>query len=93
MDEKSVDLRELGNDASLIFGRVQGGETLTVTDHGRAIARIVPFRASSVLDQLMEDGEATTPTISFEEFLDLPIPLAERGLASVALGGLRENER
>lgn len=64
-----------------------------VTEHGREIAKIIPLRESSVLDQLMEEGEATRPTLGLEEFFSLPIPHADNGRASLVLEELRNDER
>jgi prevent-host-death family protein len=56
-----VGIRELKQNASAVIRRVLAGETIEVTDHGRPVARIVPLRAASVLDQLVAEGRATAP--------------------------------
>jgi len=93
VDKNSVGLRQLGQNVSRVFDTVKRGETLIVTEHGRAIAKIVPLRESSVLDQLIAEGEATEPTLGLEEFLATPLPEAEDGFASEALDEARSDER
>ncbi|HEY4028587.1 MAG TPA: type II toxin-antitoxin system prevent-host-death family antitoxin [Candidatus Dormibacteraeota bacterium] len=56
-----VGIRELKQNASAVIRRVMAGETVEVTDHGRPVARIVPLRAGSMLDQLVAEGRATPP--------------------------------
>jgi prevent-host-death family protein len=56
-----VGIRELKQNASAVIRRVMAGETVEVTEHGRPVARIVPLRAGSTLDQLVAEGRATRP--------------------------------
>jgi prevent-host-death family protein len=56
-----VGIRELKQNASAVMRRVAAGETIEVTDHGRPVARIVPLRATSTLDQLVAEGRAVPP--------------------------------
>jgi len=42
--EAQVGIRELKDNASAVIRRVVAGETIKVTDRGRAVARIVPLR-------------------------------------------------
>jgi prevent-host-death family protein len=42
--EAQVGIRELKDNASAVIRRVAAGETILVTDRGRAVARIVPLR-------------------------------------------------
>ncbi len=93
VEKRTVGLRELGQNVSRVFDTVKKGESLVVTEHGRAIAKIVPLRESGVLDQLIEEGEERGPTLELAAFLALPAPTAEGGLASEALAELRKDER
>lgn len=56
-----VGIRELKQNASAVIRRVEAGETIEVTEHGRPVARIVPLRAGSTLDQLIAEGRAVAP--------------------------------
>jgi hypothetical protein len=47
----------------------------------------------TVLDRLIELGEATPATMSIEEFLETPIPSATSGGVSEALADLRNDAR
>jgi len=55
---KSIGIRELNQDTSRIVACAKAGETVTITEHGKPVARIVPFRKSRI-EQLIEDGRAT----------------------------------
>lgn len=62
--------RELRNNSTEILRRVEAGEAFAITNHGRPVARLVPYTTSS-LDVLRTGGRitATTP-VDLEE---LPI--------------------
>lgn len=49
-------VRQLRDGLSRYLAEVQSGATLTVTDHGRPIARIVPVDQPSRLDTLIAEG-------------------------------------
>lgn len=56
-------IRELKDKASAIIDRVEEGEAITVTKHGRAVARIIsaatpPHLAEMVADGSVRAGEA-----------------------------------
>jgi prevent-host-death family protein len=51
-----VGIRELRNNLSRYLARVQSGEEVVVTDHGRAVARVLPLRGAPTLDRLIEAG-------------------------------------
>ena len=67
MDADSVGIRELRDHLSLYMERVKAGETLTITEHGRPIARIVGSALSPQLVELVARGEATLPTRPWSE--------------------------
>ena len=52
----SVGIRELRDGLSRYLAQVRAGRTVTVTDHGRPIARIVPVDEPSPLDRLIAEG-------------------------------------
>ena len=54
-----VGIRELRDGLSRFLARVQGGEEIIVTDHGKAVARLVPLDAPRRLDQLIAEGRVT----------------------------------
>ena len=51
-----VGVRALRDALSKHLAEVRRGRTVTVTDHGRVIARIVPAGAPSPLEQLIAEG-------------------------------------
>jgi len=56
-----VGIRELRDGLSRHLERVKAGDTLTVTEHGRPIARVVPYQRHT-LDELIAAGLAVPPT-------------------------------
>jgi prevent-host-death family protein len=55
----SIGVRELRDGLSRHLAYVRAGHTLTVTDHGEPVARIVPIGVPSALEQLIADGRVT----------------------------------
>jgi prevent-host-death family protein len=55
-----VGVRELRQNLSVYLRRVEAGETLEVTEHGRPVARLAPLppQRMSVLDRLIAEGKA-----------------------------------
>lgn len=51
-----VGIRELRDHLSRYLDRVRHGGELTVTDRGRAVARIVPVAGERTFDQLVSEG-------------------------------------
>lgn len=43
-DATDISIRELTHGTSKALGRVKAGETLTITDRGEPIAKVIPFR-------------------------------------------------
>lgn len=52
-----VGVRELRDGLSKHLAEVRAGHTVTVTDHGRPIARIVPVERPNRLEQLIAEGK------------------------------------
>jgi prevent-host-death family protein len=61
MEKATVGIRELKDKASSIIDRVEGGETITVTKHGRPVARIVSAATPPHLSALIADGTVRPP--------------------------------
>ncbi|WP_225725607.1 MULTISPECIES: type II toxin-antitoxin system Phd/YefM family antitoxin [unclassified Nocardia] len=51
-----IGIRELRDGLSRHLAEVRAGHTVTVTDHGRPIARIVPVERLTTLEQLRAEG-------------------------------------
>ncbi|WP_084216798.1 type II toxin-antitoxin system Phd/YefM family antitoxin [Pseudonocardia spinosispora] len=51
-----IGVRELRDKLSRHLAEVQLGHTVTITDHGRPIARIVPVQRPTRLEALREEG-------------------------------------
>lgn len=93
MDNDKVGLRELGQNVSRVLARVKRGESLVVTEHGKPVARLVPFAQKSKLDEMIESGEAIPAEISTTEFLATHIPVVSEIRGSDVLREMREDER
>ncbi len=52
-------VRELRDHLSRYLGVVREGHEVTVTDHGKAVARLVPLDTPRPLDRLIAEGLAT----------------------------------
>jgi prevent-host-death family protein len=56
MERATVGIRELKDRASAIIDRVEEGEAITVTKHGRPVAQIVSAATPAHLAALIVDG-------------------------------------
>jgi prevent-host-death family protein len=54
-----VGIRELRDGLSRHLATVREGHTITVTDHGRPVARIIPVDVPTKLEQLVAEGKVT----------------------------------
>lgn len=61
-------IRDLRNHLSKYLAAVRAGEEIVVTDHGRAIARVIPLEQPRPLDRLIAEG-AVTPASSTKQAL------------------------
>ena len=57
MDEKQVGIRELKRRLSEYLRQVKAGETITITDYGKPIGRIIPI-VSSIEERMAALGAA-----------------------------------
>ncbi|WP_205881113.1 type II toxin-antitoxin system Phd/YefM family antitoxin [Leucobacter insecticola] len=55
----NVGVRELRDGLSRNLALVKQGQTVTITDHGKVIARIVPASNETILDRLIAEGKVT----------------------------------
>lgn len=74
-----VGIRELRDGLSRHIAAVREGSTITVTDHGRPVARIVPIDVPTKLEQLIAAGVVRPAR---REPADLPAPIAAAGTVS-----------
>lgn len=58
----NVGVRELRDGLSRHLATVREGHTITVTDHGRPVARIIPVGVPTKLEQLIAEGKVTPGT-------------------------------
>ena len=54
-----IGVRELRDGLSRHLASISEGHTITVTDHGRSVARIVPVGEPTSLERLIAEGRVT----------------------------------
>jgi prevent-host-death family protein len=89
---KSVGIRELRQNATAVLRRVAAGETVEVTDRGRAVARIVPMHEASRLEQLLAEGRASDVKGDVLDIKPIPRIAGKSGLSKI-LAEMRADER
>ncbi len=93
---KSLGIRELRNNLSRCVRRVEAGERIAVTAHGRVIAELgppaggEPGRARTKLDELIAAGLARPPLESGRLIDDWPDIRLPRGTARDLIDSDRE---
>lgn len=61
MGMATIGVRELRDGLSRHLAAVRAGTEITVTDHGKPVARITPIDAESGLEALLREGVALAP--------------------------------
>jgi len=89
MAKTTVGIRELKDKASAIIDRVEEGEAITVTKHGRPVARIVSAATPPHLAALIADGNVRPS----EGPRHLPKPSKPRGAGKSAADHVSEGRR
>lgn len=87
-----VGVRELRQRASELLRRVEGGETIEITDRGRPVALLSPLPEGNPLDRLRASGEIEMAKGDLDE-LPPPLPSRAEELPSAVLARLRRDER
>lgn len=87
-----VGVRELRQNLSVYLRRVEQGEALDVTEHGRVVARLGPAPApeAGALDRLTAEGRAIPASLSLA---DLPAPVTSTRSVTRALLEMRREEQ
>ena len=60
-ESATVGIRALKQNASAVVARAAAGETLTITDRGRPIARLLPLERKSRIQEMIDAGQITMP--------------------------------
>ncbi|MGV9835957.1 type II toxin-antitoxin system Phd/YefM family antitoxin [Nocardia niigatensis] len=74
-----VGIRELRDSLSRHLAEVRSGRTITITDHGRPIARIVPVEQPTRLEQLRTEGRIQAAR---KKKQPAPTPVQGKGIVS-----------
>jgi prevent-host-death family protein len=89
MARQRVNIRELKDNASAIVDRVEEGEAITVTKHGRPVARILPATTSPHIAALVAEG-TVRPGVGRRY---LPKRIKARGTGKTAADCVAESRR
>lgn len=81
-----VGVRELRDHLSRHLAEVRAGRTVTVTDHGRPIARIVPVQRPTKLEKMREEGRVRRAHARKQP---APTPVTASGTVSDLIGEQR----
>ena len=71
-----VGIKDLRDGLSRYLDRVRSGGTITVTDHGRPIARITPVGRLTTYEQMLRDGRITPGRVPKGTTIPQPIETA-----------------
>ncbi|QEO09765.1 type II toxin-antitoxin system Phd/YefM family antitoxin [Protaetiibacter larvae] len=85
---EQIGIRALKQNASAVVARVAAGESLVITDRGRAVAQLVPLPATPI-ERMLADGTASAPA---RDIRTLSAPAAGPDL-SASLREQRDEER
>jgi len=88
----TVGVRELRQRASELLRRVEAGESIEVTDRGRAVAILTPVKRVSTLERLRAAGETSGRARGLAG-LPPPLTVARGRRPSRVLARLRASER
>jgi prevent-host-death family protein len=75
-----VGIKDLRDGLSRYLARVSEGGTITVTDHGRPVARIVPVGRLTTYEQMKLDGRITPGRVP--KGTTIPVPIETAGPVS-----------
>ncbi len=89
---RSVGIRELRQNASQYLREAERGETIEITDRGRAIARLVPPAQGSALERLLASGRLSRATDDVPQLAPLE-RISGAPLPSQTLSDDRADER
>jgi prevent-host-death family protein len=70
----SVGVRQLRQDATGVLRLIKAGKSITVTEHGRAVAQLVPIAKPSLQDYI-DAGVITLPVRKYNSKVDKPLQL------------------
>ena len=90
MKPAQIGIRELREELSRAIRRVRKGQVLEVTDHGHAVARIVPIMPIvDTLSDLIAEGKVRPPRSSgpLPPPLDLPSRMSSEEAIDLLRGG------
>ena len=79
MNITTIGIRELRDGLSRHLAAVREGNEITVTDHAKPIAKIVPIQEESELERMVRGGIVTLPPGTRKS---LPKPVEANGTAS-----------
>lgn len=89
----TISHREMRNNSAEVLRRVEAGETITITNHGRDVARITPIRRSA-FDEAVVQGQVRRATGTVEDLLNLaPVDLPDGVTTADIIADVRGYDR
>ena len=89
---KTVGIRALKQNASAVVADAGAGETVTITDRGRPVAKLIPLSASE-LDTMVAARQARSPKRSLADLGDPPRRRRGQQALTAVLSDMRDDER
>jgi len=86
----TIPIRTLNQDTAGVLARVENGESVGITRHGRLVARIVPVQGNE-LEDLVAEGLVVPATVSAP--FDLPVGPPADSDSGALLEEMRDEER
>ena len=80
-----IGIRNLRDNLSRHLETVKNGGEITVTDHGRPVARIVPFKEPTRIERMIAEGKITLPTRPKGGPLPEPIKYTGKPLSEIVI--------
>ena len=82
---ETIGLRELRQNASKYVHRAAAGESITITEHGRAVAELRPLQAHQTLyDRMVASGEIIPAEQPTGVLFDKPLEPLDLGFSASA---------
>jgi prevent-host-death family protein len=87
-----IGIRELRQNASAYLRRVEAGECFEITDHGRPVALLQPYRKMSTIERMIAEGRIIPAKRPWTPPEPLPMQPGEKPVSEL-LQEMRDAER
>jgi len=85
--DRGVGVRDLRDHLSRHLSTVKQGGEVTVTEHGKPIARLVPYNEPTQIEKMIAEGRITPPKqpVDMSEPLPEPIRVSGKPLSEIVI--------